>query len=99
MAVETAKLATDSDAGTKGPEEDLLARFYPEVRFGGYTVVDGTIAFYLRVGALLRSNSVLLDVGSGRGRAAEDPVRVRRELRTFRGRCAKVIGIDVDPAG
>jgi SAM-dependent methyltransferase len=98
MGVETAKLVVDS-TGKRGPDLDLLERFYPEVGFGGYTDVDGTIAFYLRVGALLRSNSVLLDVGSGRGRAAEDTVPVRRELRTFRGKCAKVIGIDVDPAG
>jgi len=78
---------------------DNLTRFYPEVRFGGFTDVDATIAFYLRVGALVGSESVLLDVGSGRGRAAADPVSLRRMIRTFRGRCGKIIGIDVDPAG
>jgi len=78
---------------------DPRLRFYPEARFGGYTDVDSTVAFYLRAGALLRPDSVLLDVGAGRGRAAEDPILARRRLRTFRGRCAKVIGIDVNPVG
>jgi len=72
--------------------------FYPESRFGGFTDLDGTIAFYTRVGALTASSDVVLDVGCGRGEYADDPVAVRRELRIFRGKCARVIGIDVDPA-
>lgn len=71
--------------------------YYPESRFGGFTYVDGTIAFYTRVRSLLGAQSVALDVGCGRGAYADDPVAVRRELRTLRGRCRRVIGIDVDP--
>jgi SAM-dependent methyltransferase len=74
-----------------------MGLYYPESRFGGFTGVDGTIAFYLRVQALVEPSAVVLDVGCGRGAGAEDPVRIRRELRTFRGKCARVIGIDVDP--
>lgn len=76
----------------------LLERFYPEVAYGGFTRVDGTMAFYLRVNALLRPDSVVLDVGCGRGEYAQDPVSDRRRLRVLRGKCAWVIGIDVDEA-
>ena len=75
-----------------------MSLFYPESRFGGYTDVDGTIAFYTRVHSLLTPDSVVLDVGCGRGQYADDPVRLRRELRVFGGKCRKVIGIDVDEA-
>jgi SAM-dependent methyltransferase len=75
---------------------DYQGIYYPESRFGGFTDVDGTIAFYTRVEALLRPSSVVLDVGCGRGAYADDPVQVRRERRIFKGKCRKVIGIDVD---
>jgi SAM-dependent methyltransferase len=72
--------------------------FYPESKFGGFTDIDGTVAFYLRVNALSQASSVVLDVGCGRGAYAEDPVSTRRDLRILRGKVKKVIGIDVDPA-
>jgi len=78
---------------------NYLNIYYPESRFGGFTDVDGTITFYTRVKALVDSSSVVVDVGCGRGMYGEDPVAVRRENRIFKGRCAKVIGIDVDPVG
>ena len=74
-----------------------MGLYYPESRFGGFTGVDGTIAFYVRVQSLVEPSSVVLDVGCGRGACADDPVRVRRELRIFKGKCTQVIGIDVDP--
>ena len=73
--------------------------FYPESRFGGYTDIDGTVAFYTRVSALLRPESRVVDFGCGRGAYGEDPVRVRRDLRILKGRAGRVIGLDVDPAG
>jgi ubiquinone/menaquinone biosynthesis C-methylase UbiE len=76
-----------------------IDRHYPEYRFGGFTDVDGTIAFYTRICALLQPLDVVLDIGCGRGSGAEDPVRARRELRQLRGRCDRVIGIDLDPVG
>lgn len=76
----------------------LLHRHYPESRFGGFSDLDGTVTFYTRIQALLNPDSVVLDVGCGRGGALhDDPVAYRRELRDLRGRCARVIGIDVDP--
>ena len=78
---------------------DITERFFPEARYGGFTDVDGTVAFYVRVNALLHPADTLLDVGCGRGRYGEDPVQFRRELRIFRGKVRRVIGIDVDTAG
>lgn len=76
----------------------LKARFYPESRFGGFSDVDDTVAFYSRVNALLPADAIVLDVGCGRGAAADDPVPYRRSLRILKGKAARVIGLDVDPA-
>jgi SAM-dependent methyltransferase len=76
-------------------EED----FYPESRFGGFTDIDGTIRFYTRVQALLDPSFVLLDFGCGRGAFLENPVRLRKELRLFKGKVRKTIGLDIDRAG
>lgn len=73
-------------------------RFHPEARFGGFTDIDAAIAFYLRVRELLEPDAIALDIGCGRGTQADDPVRVRRDLRILKGHCRRVIGIDVDPA-
>ena len=71
--------------------------FYPESRFGGFTDIDGNVAFYARVNALVDPSFQIVDFGCGRGVNAEDPVVFRRNLRCFRRRVAKVIGLDVDP--
>jgi SAM-dependent methyltransferase len=76
----------------------LKEKWYPEVRFGGFSHVDGTVAFYLRINSVLEPTFTVVDLGCGRGAAAEDPVAWRRHLQTLRGRCARVIGVDVDPA-
>ena len=73
-------------------------RFYPEARFGGFTDIDGTVAFFNRVNSLIDSSSVVLDVGCGRGAYSGDPVPLRKNLRILQGKAAKVIGIDVDPS-
>jgi SAM-dependent methyltransferase len=75
-----------------------MRTFYPESTFGGFTRRDGTIAFYERVNALLSPNAVVLDVGCGRGEYSEDPVAYRRDLRILSGKCARVVGVDRDPA-
>ena len=73
-----------------------MQRFYPEAKFGGFTDIDGTVAFFGRVAALVNRDSVVLDVGCGRGAFADDPVALRKNLRILQGRAARVIGIDVD---
>jgi SAM-dependent methyltransferase len=82
-----------------GKASGLKARFYPESSFGGFSNVDGTVAFYLRIHALLLPESVVIDFGCGRGAYADDPIPLRRDLRIFKGKAARVIGLDVDEAG
>jgi SAM-dependent methyltransferase len=77
--------------------EALKGRYYPETRFGGYTDLDDTVLFYTRINTLLRPGNVVVDIGCGRGRHRDDPISWRRELRIFKGKCDRVIGIDVDP--
>ncbi|HVT11957.1 MAG TPA: methyltransferase domain-containing protein [Fimbriimonadaceae bacterium] len=92
-------MAVIARSAKKGPNRmDLVRKHYPEVDFGGYTSVSGTPVFYLRANALLRPDSVVLDVGCGRGAWLESGNPVDH-LRNFKGRCAEAIGIDVDEAG
>ena len=77
--------------------KEMVPTFYPEAEFGGFSEVDGTVRFYTRVNALMQPGFVVLDVGCGRGVYVKDPVSYRRKLRVFKGRCSRVIGIDVDP--
>jgi SAM-dependent methyltransferase len=76
-----------------------MQRFYPESRFGGFTQVDGTIAFYARAQALARPDSLVVDFGCGRGAYAGDPIPFRQNLRVFKGKVRQVIGLDASPAG
>lgn len=63
--------------------------FSPESKFGGFSNIDGTIAFYTRVNPLLASSSIVLDVGCGRGIYNKDLVILRRNLRILRGKVKK----------
>jgi SAM-dependent methyltransferase len=80
---------------------DPIATLFPEIHAGGFSRVDGTIAFYARVNALLAeraSRPVVLDYGAGRGLFLDDPVLFRRDLRRLQGKAGKVIGLDIDDA-
>lgn len=77
----------------------LMERHFPEYRAGGFTQLDTTVAFYTRISALLRPDSVVLDFGAGRGRQiVEGPPGLVRSLCTLRGRVRRVVGVDPDPA-
>jgi SAM-dependent methyltransferase len=78
--------------------DSVRSRCYPESRFGGFTDIDGTLVFYRRVQALLTADAVALDIGCGRGQYMDDPIAVRRDARILRGKCRRVIGLDVDAA-
>lgn len=73
--------------------------FYPETAVGGFSSVDGTVQFYQRVNAILDKDSLVVDLGAGRGSAADtDTSPYRLALMTLRGKCRKIIGVDVDEA-
>lgn len=79
--------------------DEFETRFYPERAAGGFSHTDGTIAFYARVNVLLRPEMTVLDYGAGPGRSiAQDAIAWRRALRTLKGKCARVVGVDIDPA-
>ena len=73
-------------------------RAYPELEFGGFTRIDGTIAFAIRVQALLGASKVIIDLGCGRGARCEDPCGLRVQLQDLRGPARRVIGLDQDPS-
>ena len=73
-----------------------MAIFYPESRFGGFTDIDGTVAFYARVQELIRPDFTVLDIGCGRGGFQNDSVAIRKRLRVLKGNVKTVLGIDVD---
>jgi len=78
---------------------ECKAHFFPETAAGGYSRVDGTVEFYGRVNALLQPHMTVLDFGAGRGAGIQDDlVPYRRSLRTLKGKCKRVIGVDVDDA-
>ena len=75
-----------------------LQDLYPEMAAGGFTRVDGNIEVYGRINALLRPDMTILDLGAGRGRQNETSSRLSQELLNFKGKVARVCGLDVDPA-
>lgn len=89
---------TNAESSVDVRRTGFTSEFYPESRLGGFTDIDGTVAFYNRVNSYITPESVVLDVGCGRAEYQEDPVPLRRALRIFKGRAGKVIGIDLDEA-
>ncbi len=78
---------------------DFRSRLFPEIAAGGFSRLDGTVQFYNRVNALLRPDMVVLDFGAGRGAGlVENRCEYRRSLQMLRGKVARVVGVDVDPA-
>ncbi len=77
----------------------LESTFYPETRFGGFSNLDGTLLFYVRINVLAKPHFHVVDFGCGRGAQSEDSIPWRKQMRTLRGRVERVIGLDVDPIG
>lgn len=91
--------AAASDGSDSRKRGNTLTALFPEAVAGGFSRRDGAVEFFGRVSALLSSEMQILDYGAGRGRGtSEDPSAYRRQLRTFRGRCRRVVGVDVDSA-
>jgi SAM-dependent methyltransferase len=76
-----------------------MASLYPEISAGGFSRIDGSVAFFSRVNALLAEDMDVLEFGAGRGVAVfNDPVPYRQALMTIRGKVKRLIGVDIDPA-
>jgi len=87
------------DRGKATRKHELERLAYQEINVSGFSHLDPEIAFYTQVTALLRTDSVVLDFGAGRGEFMDtDPSAFRRDIQNLRGRCAKVHGCDPDPA-
>ena len=76
-----------------------LENFFPEYKYGFFTRIDGTLQFYTRINALVGKDDVVVDIGCGRGKQADDPSAYRGNIRILKGKCKEVIGVDVDPVG
>lgn len=94
-------MSIGSQAGTPALAErrsrPVLERLYQEARVAGFTHHDQHIVFYTKVNALLRPEMTVLDFGAGRGQFVQWPVPFRRELMTLKGKCARLVGYDLDP--
>ena len=95
---ESARMRAQDRPRVGESREDPKFRHYPEARFGGFADVDQVTVFYTRVRALIEPSFTVLDIGCGRGKQADDPVPTRRRLKTLKGECDRLIGIDLDPA-
>jgi SAM-dependent methyltransferase len=78
--------------------DEFYASAYPEIGAGGFTRLDGTVQFFVRVNALLRQDMTVLDFGAGRGAPASADATWRRSLANLKGKVATVIGADRDSA-
>lgn len=76
----------------------VFDRLYPEMRAGGYDRDDQVAQFFFRLHSLIRPEMTVVDFGAGRGLIYEAPPSYRRDLKILKGKVAKVIGADVDPA-
>lgn len=79
-------------------EANIIA-CYPERAIAGFSRVDSTFLFYSYIKALVSADSTVLDLGAGRGAQGQTGLyEFKRDLPVFKGRVAKVVGADVDPA-
>ena len=79
-------------------KRDVLAALYPERRIAGFSRNDQRITFFNQVNALIRPEMSVLDYGAGRGKWAELEEGYKLALTTLRGKCRRVVGVDVDEA-
>jgi SAM-dependent methyltransferase len=79
----------------RGPS--VISRLYPERYIASFSRHEGRFLFYSLVADLLSRDSVVLDLGAGRGAQIESSEGYMRQLISFAGRCKRYIGVDPDP--
>lgn len=104
MTIASTKTVTDEAEPMPGKpsavqhRDPVLAALYPEYDAGGYTRDDQRAIFFSRVNALLRPDMDVLDFGAGRGRWLDEPDSYPACLAKLRGKCRRVVGVDVEAA-
>jgi SAM-dependent methyltransferase len=78
----------------KGPMQSL----FPECVFTSFYRAQAPFVFYSAVADLVKPEYTLIDFGSGRGEMFEWAWGHLRYLVTFKGRCRRVIAVDVSDA-
>jgi SAM-dependent methyltransferase len=78
--------------------EDPLKSVFPEFRVVNFMHRQDRFVFYSMLNELVKPTDVLLDFGAGRGRQAELGGPHLRAISCFRGRVARIIGVDIDDA-
>jgi len=74
-------------------------KIFPEKNIGGFSRYDITLTFYLFLNQVIKSDHIVVDLGAGRGGQFESQKNpFVQQLQIFKGRCKKIIGIDVDEA-
>lgn len=82
---------------TQVKQAGVITRLYPERGFASFARHEGRFLFYSLVAELVTADSVVLDLGAGRGAQIENSQGYMRSLLNFRGRCKRYIGTDPDP--
>lgn len=76
----------------------LKRKYYPESAIDNFSHVDGTLMMFSYVASILKESDVVLEFGAGRGaNISECKSNYVRRLQTLKGRCARVMGCDIDP--
>ena len=74
-----------------------FAYLFPESRVVRFFHRQDRAVFFAMVNDLVQSHFAVLDFGAGRGRQTEVGGRYLRMISIYRERCAKIIGVHIDP--
>jgi SAM-dependent methyltransferase len=75
---------------------NVIEKLYPEYRIVKFLHRQDRLLFFSMINELVKPSDVVLDVGAGRNRFPEYGPHLNA-ISTLKGRCAEVIGVDVDP--
>lgn len=84
------------NSGTATVSKNLYGTIFPETQFVKFSRRQDRLLFFSAVNELVKPDDVVLDYGAGRNRFPEFGAHLNM-ISTFRGRCARIIGVDVDP--
>ena len=67
---------------------------------GKFSTNDGTIDFYLRVRTFIKKNSIVVDLGAGKGEwvTTNKNLKIRKQIQFIKKDVKKLYAADIDPA-